>query len=787
MKRILNLLLLLAVPALADVDTRPSAASIRHLATNTVQARLDKWDAAAGGHRDDLATAAGITNIVYNYYGELIIDLLQPILNTYTHAFTTNSILFGPDTTLVVDNLTTTNILAGRIDASHLTVTGTLYSDLAFMDFPGTAPPAVRAENAMVTRGTLHAGDTYATNAAIGELRAPSLSAETFPAYGMTSFDGGFTIHGDVYLYLDDTLSDLYSSEILRMSVTTGVVTYAYNPSFVTASAYGPQLTAGRYRAEYKSGSSVLATVGMDLTKSIPVAGLGPRGVLDSMFVPHGVSASIVSGLPDYTASVYLSALQTPPVGVDFIITNMPSSPVLPDPWSWSYTNIVTTTNLWPDIVIPPLGLWGITATVAPCLTWPWPVITNDTFSVTGPELPVSSPLWYLAAAVTPVLDPVVPPLPPSPVDPFVEPGDPARCYTPHPILQFIPDPPLVMYEITVFAPEGNGIETRAFETTTQGAWEPRDKFIGRAYRSAKRIEDAYKADTPPDPVYSRVLVPGRLLWQDFATINTGYWFLKIHHAAYMARLATSVVIMDYRQRSALGISNSDWWYLMMGYPGNSADASYGASWSFDHPPNPTSHSIGNVLHAAGNTVYWISDNPSADAYFGATTVVTLNHKTGAIELDTTYGTSLDDMALPYPLAEQMRIRDWTGEVVARRDYNPTMASSPSGLHALTGDTPYNMEVRRADSNAPNTVYGTSGMTIVADSSGNKMQDSAGGGWYMVTTTPNSDGTVDVAVHGRDGPSVPHGDITAVTATRGFNAAGQSGVWWTFHRKQVCR
>jgi hypothetical protein len=124
---------------------------------------------------------------------------------------------------------------------------------------------------------------------------------------------------------------------------------------------------------------------------------------------------------------------------------------------------------------------------------------------------------------------------------------------------------------------------------------------------------------------------------------------------------------------------------------------------------------------------------------------------------------------------------------VARRDYNPTMASSPSGLHALTGSTPYNMYVRSADSNVPSYVYGTPGMTIVADSSGNKMQDSAGGWWYMVTTTPNQDGTVDVKVHGVGGPSVPHGDITSVTATRGFNNAGQSGVWWTFHRKQVCR
>jgi hypothetical protein len=223
-----------------------------------------------------------------------------------------------------------------------------------------------------------------------------------------------------------------------------------------------------------------------------------------------------------------------------------------------------------------------------------------------------------------------------------------------------------------------------------------------------------------------------------------------------------------------------------MGYPWGHATCTCTDYRSYA-PGYNTQYTYGNVLHASGNVIYWISDSPSADAYFGATTVVTLNHKTGAIEADTTYGTGLDDMALPDHLAEQMRIRDWTGAVVGRRSYNPAMASSPSGQHALVGSNPYDMRVRSVDSSDPRSVYGTSDTTIVADSSGNTMQDSAGGGWYMVTTTPNQDGTVDITTHGSGGPSVPSRNIIDVTATRGFNAAGKPGVWWTFHRKQVCR
>jgi hypothetical protein len=403
------------------------------------------------------------------------------------------------------------------------------------------------------------------------------------------------------------------------------------------------------------------------------------------------------------------------------------------------------------------------------------------------PPLPEEGPGWWtVGVVVTPVPEPpgeVVPAdIPSAPDVPPPEPDDPVRCYTPDPDRQFIPDPPPVMAMIIGFSTNSDASAETFLEEVTAYPGESREDYFKRAGAAARRAKEYEDGRIPWPLEYSILRVPGLLLWQDFATVRNPRT-KDNHYAAYMVRGATTVSIVKLRQYTSFWVDRDIWWI-------------FGLPWGYDdficydsrrYVGVGQSLSYGNVLHAEGNTIYWISDNPSADAYFGATTVVTLNHRTGAIEADTTYGTGLDDMALPDPLAEQMRIRDWTGDVVGRRSYNPTMASSPSGLHALTGDTPYNMKVRSADSSDPRSVYGTPRTTIVADSSGNKMQDSAGVGWYMVTTTPNQDGTVDVTVHGVGGPRVPHGDITAVTATRGFNDAGQPGVWWTFYRKRVCR
>lgn len=731
MKRLINILLLLAAPCLADVDTRPPAAAVGHGA-GTVQTALDAWDAAAGAQRADLVPGSGIPGIVSNYYGSLILGLLRPLLTSYTYAFTTNSIAFGPGTTLTVDNLATVNITAQEVDATRLTVTGTLSAAQAFLDFPGAAPTGIHAAAATVTRGRLQAGSAWATNAVMEDLRTPALAAESFPSGDPTVFPSNVTVRGDVYLYSDDTLSEQYSREVVRMTVTTGAVAYAYNPLYVVPSPAGPALTAGRYRAEYKSGSSALATVGLDTTRDIPIAGLGPRGVLDSTFVPAGTSPSTLTGLVSYTVGVYLSPLLSDPVKIDFTALPIPPLPPLPEEGP---------------------GWWTVGVVVSPV-----------------PEPP---------GEVVPVDIPSAPDVPPP------EPDDPVRCYTPDPDRQFIPDPPPVMAEIIGFSTNSNLSEITVINETIAGAGESRSNYFARAGAAASEADEYGKNHEPLEVAYDEVMLPGILLWQDFTSTRPAHT-RAYHYAAYMVRLATTVWVGTFVQTSGFYVYNLDVWYEAMGYPWGHATCTCTDSRSYA-PGYDKQYTYEDVLHASGNVIYWISDNPSADAYFGATTVVTLNHKTGAIEADTTYGTSLDDMALPYPLAEQMRIRDWTGEVVARRDYNPTMASSPSGLHALTGDTPYNMEVRRADSSDPSSVYGTSDMTIVADSSGNTMQDSAGGGWYMVTKTPNQDGTVDVTTRGSDGPRVPHGDITAVTATRGFNKAGQSGVWWTFYRKRVCR
>ena len=248
MKRLINILLLLAAPCLADVDTRPPAAAVGHGA-GTVQTALDAWDAAAGAQRADLVPGSGIPGIVSNYYGSLILSLLRPLLTSYTYAFTTNSIAFGPGTTLTVDNLATVNITAQEVDATRLTVTGTLSAAHAFLDFPGAAPTGIHAAAATVTRGRLQAGSAWATNAAMEDLRTPALAVESFPSGDPTVFPSNFTVRGDVYLYSDDTLSEQYSREVVRMTVTTGAVAYAYNPLYVVPSPAGPALTAGRYRA----------------------------------------------------------------------------------------------------------------------------------------------------------------------------------------------------------------------------------------------------------------------------------------------------------------------------------------------------------------------------------------------------------------------------------------------------------------------------------------------------------------------------------------------------------
>ena len=221
MKRLINILILLAVPCLADVDTRPPAAAVGHGA-GTVQTALDAWDAAAGAQRADLVPGSGIPGIVSNYYGSLILGLLRPLLTSYTYAFTTSSVAFGPGTTLTVDNLATVNTTVQEVDATRLTVTGTLSAAHAFLDFPGAAPTGIHAAAATVTRGRLQAGSAWATNAAKEDLRTPALAVGSFPSGDPTVFPSNFTVRGDVYLYSDDTLSEQYSREVVRMTVTTG-------------------------------------------------------------------------------------------------------------------------------------------------------------------------------------------------------------------------------------------------------------------------------------------------------------------------------------------------------------------------------------------------------------------------------------------------------------------------------------------------------------------------------------------------------------------------------------
>ena len=404
------------------------------------------------------------------------------------------------------------------------------------------------------------------------------------------------------------------------------------------------------------------------------------------------------------------------------------------------------------------------------------------------PPLPEEGPGWWtVGVVVSPVPEshgegaPVD--IPSAPDVPPPEPDDPVRCYIPEPDRQFIPDPPPVMAEITGFSTDSDVSETVLLDEVVAYPHESKEDYMARVAVVAESAK-AYDYGRTPGRLRTILSTSGKLLWQGFATVRSSRT-RDNHYAAYMVGgdirqncespavhnvlcRAVCVDVFIYL-RNAVGHDTFTCTDTRR-YDGVVQDFGYG-----------------NVLHAGGGTIYWISDTVGSDGYYGVTTTISMNPETGLVEATHVKGTGLNNMGLPPDLAEQMIIRDWTGKAVDRRNYNPTMASSPSGLHALTGDSPYNMAVRSADEAETDSVYGTSDTTIVADSSGNKMQDSAGGGWYMVTTTSNQDGTKDVTVHGSGGPSVPPGSITSVTATRGFNEAGQSGVWWTFHRKQVCR
>lgn len=707
------------------VTTQVPASSINMTNGWTLQVALDAWDLSLRpAWRDRLGTN-DVSNVVSNYFGYFISQLVQNGLSSYTYAFTTNSLFFGEGTHLRIPYLTTENLALSRGWFKSLSATGHVETTHAFVDFTGPSSNMVLGA-ATIASGRISAGSVYAD-----QVQADSVTAQAFGMKGTVTNLTGMTVStnrlrflGDVYLFKDDSLADMYTEPVLDMTVRNGTVSYKFNPSFVIPMASGPRLAAGRYRAYwYTDQATKMVETDIETRWAIPLARLGPPAVSPAKFSLDNTFPGITSGVTNYSAKIYLSPLLSSP-------------------------NVVTPTNRVPPD-LPTITLWTPTNPVIP------PYIPEDV-DLPGGDLPST----------------------PDPSDP----ESPVICWQPPMMIVTCPTPASVSSSVKVCTSRSWSEITRAGAVTWAYPGMTQSGFFSAVTNEVRLWDQAFTAQAPPGPEYAWTTVYGKVtaVGDGSAPISGARAKTQTHFAYYMVYAADTFAVYVTKQTAQVNgyteespmaspVPNMTWHtYVLNGAV-----------------PQGTAHADQDGVFAAGGTTcYWVSQVVGEPGYWGATTTYEVD-TSGNITSESTYGLDAYHLGVPEMFRDWVVSLNWYGE--RRKRSLAHNSSTAQGRFNSWKDSDWYFPVSDQEGSREGAIYGGNfGDGGQAHVVGGNIFENENEDWYAVATVGHSlTDDIDVLTFG----SVPgnlasalSGEVASVSATPVTGA-----VVWRITYKPRCR